>query len=69
MDVLAIRIGVPAVVGVGKTTVIDEADGRVDATNWGFWAAGQSVRFDNPAEWVLAGKIVVEREELSLLGL
>lgn len=41
--------------------MVDEANGSVDATNWGVGAAGQGVCFDNTAEWVLAREIVMER--------
>ena len=33
-----------------KTAVINEADGRIDATNYGAGTAGQSVGFDNTAK-------------------
>jgi len=49
--------------------VIDEANGRIDATNLGVGTAGQSVGFDNTAERVLAREIVIKQKELSLLGL
>ena len=49
--------------------MINEANGRIDATNHGAGTAGQSVGFDNTAERVLAREIVMKRKELSLLGL
>lgn len=69
VDGLALCIGVPTVVSIWKTAVVDEANGRVDATNHGVGTAGQSVGFDNTAERVLAREIVVKRKELSLLRL
>ena len=49
--------------------MVNEANGRIDATNHGAGTAGQSVGFDNTAERVFAREIVVKQKELSLLGL
>lgn len=40
--------------------MVDEADGRIDATDRGVVTAGQSVGVDNAAERVFAGEIVVK---------
>lgn len=34
MDVLAVCSGVPAIIGIGETAVIDEANGMIDVTAW-----------------------------------
>jgi hypothetical protein len=60
---------VPTIVSIWKTTMINEANGRIDATNHGVGTAGQSVGFDNAAERVFAREIVMKHKELSLLGL
>ena len=49
--------------------MIDEANGRIDATNRGAGTAGQSVGFGNTAERVFTREVVMKRKELSLLGL
>ena len=69
VDGLAFCIAVPVILSIWETAVVNEANGRVNATNWGVWTAGQSVGFDNTTEWVLATEIVVKRKELSLLVL
>ncbi len=61
VDGFALGIAVPAMVGVGETAVIDEANGRIDAANLGVGTAGQSVGFDDSAERVFARDIVMER--------
>lgn len=40
--------------------MVDEADGRIDATDPRVMAAGKSVGFDDTAERVFAGEIVVK---------
>ena len=60
MDGFAIRITVPAIVGIGKTAVVDKANCRVDSANRRVRAARQSVGFHNTAERVLAGEVVVK---------
>lgn len=62
-------IAIPIVMSICETAVVNEANGRIDTTNHGLGAAGQSVGFDNAAERVFAWKIVMKRKELSLLGL
>jgi len=69
VDGLARGGAVPAVVGVWETAVVEQADGRVDGADVGGGTAGKSVGFGDAAEWVLAGEVVVEGEQLSLLGL
>ena len=69
VDGFTFCIAVPIVMSIWETTVINEADGRIDATNHGVGTAGQSVRFDNTAERVFAWEIVMKQKELSLLGL
>lgn len=69
VDGLALCIVVPTIVSIWKTAVVDEANGRVDATSLGVGTAGQSVGFDSTTEWVLAREIVMKGKELSLLGL
>ena len=66
---LALCISVPTIVGIWKTAVVNEANGRVNATNHRVGTAGQSVGFDSTTERVLAREIVMKRKELSLLGL
>lgn len=66
---LAFCIAVPTIVSIWKTAVINETNGRVNATNHGIGTTGQSVDFDNTAEWVLTTEIVMKRKELSLLVL
>lgn len=53
----------------GRQAVVEQADGRVDGADVGGGSAGESVGFGDGAEWVLAGGVVVEGEELVLLGL
>lgn len=60
VDGFALCIAVPIVVSIWKTAVVDEADGRIDATDDGVVTAGQSVGFDDTAERVFAGEIVVK---------
>ena len=69
VDGFALGVAVPAVVSIGEAAVIDEANGRIDATNPGVGTAGQSVGFDNTAERMFAREIVMKRKELALLGL
>ena len=69
VDDLTFFIAVPIVMSIWETAVIDEANGRIDATNHGVGTAGQSVGLDNTAEWVFAREIIIKREELSLLRL
>ena len=69
VDGLAFGIAVPTIVSIWKTAVVNEANGRVNAINYGVGTAGQSVGFDNTAEWILATEIVMKRKELSLLVL
>ena len=66
---LAFCIAVPVIVGIWETAVVDEADGRVKAPDWGVGTAGQSVGLDDTAEWVLTKEIVMKRKKLSLLAL
>ena len=65
VDGFTLCIDVPTIVSIWKTAVINEANGRIDATNHGVGTAGQSVGFDNAAERVFAREIVVEQKELS----
>lgn len=69
VDGFTLGIAVPTIVSIWKTAVIDEANGRIDATNHGVGTAGQSVGFDNTAKRVFAGEIVMKQKKLSLLGL
>ncbi len=69
VDGFTLCIAVPTIVSIWKTAVINEANGRIDATDHGVGTAGQSVGFDNTAERVFARKIVMKQKELSLLGL
>ena len=69
VDGFTLCIAVPIIVSIWKTAVINEANGRIDATNHGVGTAGQSVGFDNTTERVFAREIVMEQKELSLLGL
>ena len=69
VDGFALCVAVPTVVSIWETAVVDKADGRVESSNPRVGAAGQSVCFDNTAEWVLARGIVVKGKELSLLDL
>ena len=69
MNGFALGIAVPAIVGIGETAVIDEANGRIDAANLGVGTAGQSVGFDDSAERVFAREIVMKRKKLALLVL
>ena len=48
---------------------VDEADSGVDSANHRVRAARQSVGFNNTAEGMFAGEVVVKRKELPLLGL
>ena len=47
VDGFALCIAVPTIVSIWKTAVINEANGRIDATNHGIGTAGQSVSFDD----------------------
>ena len=69
VDSFTFGIAVPTIVSIWKTAVINEANGRIEATNHGARTAGQSVGFDNTAERVFARKVAMKRKELSLLGL
>ena len=69
VDGFTLCIAVPTIVSIWKTAVINEANGRIDATDHGVGTAGQSVGFDNTAERVFARKIVMKQKELSLLVL
>lgn len=69
VDGLALCIGVPTIMSIWKTAVVDEVNGRVDATNLGLGTAGQSVSLDNTAKRALAREIVMKRKELPLLRL
>ena len=60
MDGLTLCIAVPVVMSIRKTAVIDEANGRIDATNHRVGTARQSVGLDNTAERMFAGEIVVK---------
>ena len=60
MDGFTLCIAVPIVVSIWKTAVIDEANGRIDATDHGAGAAGQSVGFDDSAERMFAGEVVMK---------
>ena len=69
VDGFTLCIAVPTIVSIWKTAVIYEANGKIDATNHGVGTVGQSVGFDNTAEWVFARETVMKQKELSLLGL
>jgi hypothetical protein len=69
MDGLALFIAVPTIMSIWETAVVDKADGRVDSANHRTGAARQSICLDDTAEWVLARKVVVEGQKLSLLSL
>ena len=69
VDGFALCITVPAIVSIGETAVVDEANGRVDSANHRVRAARQSVGFHNTAEGVLAREVVVKGKEMPLLGL
>ena len=60
VDGFKLCIAVPTIVSIWKTAVIYEANGRIDATNHGVGTAGQSVGFDNTAEWVFARETVMK---------
>ncbi len=64
-----LRIGIPVVLCIWNTVVVNEADRGVYSTCHGAGAARERVRFHNAAEGMLAREIVVGREELSLLRL
>lgn len=68
MDGFTLRVAVPAMISVWKTTVVDKANGRVDSANHRSRAAGQSIGFDNTAEWVPPVEVIVQGQELSLLS-
>jgi len=65
VDGFAVRFAVPAMMGVGETAVVDEANGWVDSANLRTGAAGKGICFDGSAEWVLAREVVVKGKELS----
>jgi len=69
VDGFVIFVAIPAIVSIRKTTMVDEANGRVYSTNHRVRATRQSVGFDNTAERVLAREIIVKGKELPLLGL
>lgn len=69
MDSFALCIAIPAIVSIGETAVVDEANGRVDSANDRVRSARQSVGFRDTAERVLAREVVVEGKKLPLLGL
>lgn len=60
---------VPAVISIRKTTMVNEANGRVYSTNHRVRAIRQSVGFNNTAKRVLAREVIVKRKELLLLSL
>ena len=60
VDGFALCIAVPTIVSIWKTAVINEANGRIYATNHGVGTAGQSVGFDDTAERVFAREIVMK---------
>src|SRR6266513_1547081 len=51
VDGFPLCIAVPTIVSIWETAVVDEANGRIDSANHRVGAAGQSVCFDNTAEW------------------
>ena len=69
VDSFILGIAILIIVSIWKTAVINKVNVRIDATNHGARTVGQSVGFDNTAEWVFARKIVMKQKKLSLLGL
>jgi hypothetical protein len=69
VDSFAFCITVPAIVSIGETAVVDEANGRVDSANHRVCTTRQSVGFHNTAEGVLAREVVVKGKELPFLSL
>lgn len=69
MDGLALCVIVPAIVSIWQTAVIDETNGGVHPPYHRVRATGQSVCSENTAECMLAGEVVVQGEEHSLLAL
>lgn len=60
VDGFVLCVAVSTIVSIWETGVVDEANGRVDSANRRAGAAGRSACFDNTAEWVLAGEVVVK---------
>jgi len=69
VDGFALCITVPAIVSIGETTVINEANCKVDSANRRVRAARQSVSSHNTTKWVLAREVVMKGKEMPLLGL
>lgn len=53
-------IVVPIIVSIWKTAVVDEADGGIDSADPGVVTAGQRIGFDDTAERVFAGEVIVK---------
>ena len=58
VDSFALCFGVPTIVRIWKTAVINEASGKIDTTNYGVGTARQSVGFDNTAKRVFAKEVL-----------